>query len=274
MNTNINTDNYEAYLLDYIEGNLGPDETQKLKEFVAAQGMDWNELTEEQPHLEAPQIEFENKERLKKQRAIVPLYVKIASAAAAAGLLLTVSLWPEKSLPKVEPIAELKPIQASLTVTEEPVRIIPRRVIQFAEYQNIEKKSENLPRPIKKEEPVAIAALPSIETKGTTTLEIQDFDVTSEMAMLGYRLKAEQRFVQLVFNSAYEEEMPTSFIGKSIYRMTEGRCASIGDLIESGLHIAKKEVMKASIDATLTAYFRAEECIEETKEYWEEKMKP
>ena len=27
MKTNITTENYEAYLLDYMEGNLGPDET-------------------------------------------------------------------------------------------------------------------------------------------------------------------------------------------------------------------------------------------------------
>jgi hypothetical protein len=71
MKTNITIDNYEAYLLDYLEGNLGPDEAEQLKAFVAAQGLDWNELTEELPHLEAPQIEFENKERLR-QRPLSP----------------------------------------------------------------------------------------------------------------------------------------------------------------------------------------------------------
>ena len=51
MKTNITIDNYEAYLLDYMEGNLSPDEAEQLKAFVAAQGLDWNELTEELPHL-------------------------------------------------------------------------------------------------------------------------------------------------------------------------------------------------------------------------------
>ena len=110
MKTNITTDNYEAYLLDYMEGNLSPEGAAELKAFVAAQGLDWSELTEELPYLAAPQVAYEGKEKLKKKAAVVPLYVKIASAAAAAGLLLTVSLWPEKSMPKVEPIAELKPI--------------------------------------------------------------------------------------------------------------------------------------------------------------------
>ena len=56
MKTIITIDNYEAYLLDYMEGNLSPDEAEQLKAFVAAQGLDWDELTEELPHLEAPQI--------------------------------------------------------------------------------------------------------------------------------------------------------------------------------------------------------------------------
>ena len=146
MKTNITIDNYEAYLLDYLEGNLGPDEAEQLKAFVAAQGLDWNELTEELPHLEAPQIEFENKERLKQRplslskgrpnRTIIPLYVKIASAAAAAGLLLTVTLWPEKQLPKVEPVAELKPVLPTRLLTSEESQTLPPRTISFATTQN------------------------------------------------------------------------------------------------------------------------------------------
>ena len=98
MKTNINTDNYEAYLLDYMEGNLSSDEAEQLKTFVAAQGLDWAELTQELPHLEAPALTYDGKEQLKQRSLslskgrssdnVIPLYVKIASAAAAAGLLL------------------------------------------------------------------------------------------------------------------------------------------------------------------------------------------
>ena len=116
MKTNITIDNYEAYLLDYMEGNLSPEMTAELKAFIAAQSLDWNELTEELPHLEAPDITYQGKEKLKQRslspskgrskdsKHIIPLYVKIASVAAAAGLLLTVSLWPEKSMPKWNPL--------------------------------------------------------------------------------------------------------------------------------------------------------------------------
>jgi hypothetical protein len=53
--------------------------------------------------------------------------------------------------------------------------------------------------------------------------------------------------------------------------MTEGRHASIGDLINAGLHLAKKEIKKASADAALATYYRAEEHFEEAKEHWQEK---
>jgi hypothetical protein len=62
---NITTDNYEAYLIDYLDGKLSADETEQLKQFVAAQGLDWTELTEGLPHLEAPQIVYQNKSELR-----------------------------------------------------------------------------------------------------------------------------------------------------------------------------------------------------------------
>ena len=46
---NITIDNYEAYLIDYLDGNLNEDETRQLQQFVAAQGLDWAELTEGLP---------------------------------------------------------------------------------------------------------------------------------------------------------------------------------------------------------------------------------
>ena len=137
---NITIDNYEAYLIDYLDGNLNEDETRQLQQFVAAQGLDWDELTEGLPHLEAPQITLAGKEKLKKRAAVVPFYIKIASAAAAAGLLLTVVLWPQKSMPKVEPIAELTPIPASISIEEKPFHIMPRKIITFNECQIAQKK--------------------------------------------------------------------------------------------------------------------------------------
>jgi hypothetical protein len=281
---NITTDNYEAYLIDYLDGNLSADETEQLKQFVAAQGLNWEELTEDLPHLEAPQIVYQNKSKLRSlsprslrplegskgrpNHTIIPLYVKIASAAAAAGLLLTVSLWPEKSLPKVEPIAELKPIHSSLTITEDPLRIVPKRAIHITESQNAKKETHGDPTRMETE---AIAALSPMKAQEIVAFKDASFPLSSDIELLRYQLETEQVLAQLAFEPDFEEEMPTSWIGKGIYRMTEGRHASIGDLINAGLHIAKKEIKKASTDAALATYYRAEGHIEEAKEHWQEK---
>ena len=293
---NITTDNYEAYLIDYLDGNLSSDETEHLKQFVAAQGLNWEELTEDLPLLEAPQIVYQNKSELRslspyKSRSlsprslrplegskgrpnhtIIPLYVKIASAAAAAGLLLTVSLWPEKSLPKVEPIAELKPIHSSLTITEDPLRIVPKRAISFTESQETttKTKKENKNEFIRTKVE-AIAVLSSVQAQEIANYENEGFALASDIELLRYQLETEQVLARLALEPTFEEEMPTSLIGKGIYRMTEGRHASIGDLINAGLHIAKKEIKKASTDAALATYYRAEGHIEEAKEHWLEK---
>ena len=273
---NLTTDNYEAYLIDYLDGNLSDDETEQLKQFVAVQGLDWAELTEGLPHLEAPQIVYQNKSELRSlslskgrhKNAIIPLYVKIASAAAAAGLLLTIGLWPEKSLPKVEPIAELQSIQPHLTFTGGPFQIVPKSAIPFTESQGSRKEAKSQPTRMEIE---TIAALSPMKAQEIATFETSDFALASDIELLRYRMESEATLARLAFESTFVEEMPTSFIGRGIYRMTEGRHASIGDLINAGLHIAKKEIKKASADAALATYYRAEEHYEEAKEYWQEK---
>ena len=278
MKTNITIDNYEAYLLDYMEGNLSPDEAVQLKAFVAAQGMDWDELTEELPHLEAPQIEFENKERLKKKGALVPLYVKIASAAAAAGLLLTVTLWPEKSMPKVEPIANLKPIEVSRISTNEPIALLPRRITEsidpsprtglrgddmLSEGQTSGRKA----MPLLAELPAKTAS--SLQTDlPWTNFDEPDFD------LMAYRMNTELAMMSFdgnEFSDDAEEERDLSLIDKGIYLLTDGRHDSFASIISTGLSTAKKELNLAATDFALTAYYRADERIEEVKENWQDK---
>ena len=283
MKTNITINNYEAYLLDYMEGNLSPDEAEQLKAFVTAQGLDWNELTEELPHLEAPQIEFENKERLKKKGALVPLYVKIASAAAAAGLLLTVTLWPEKSMPKVEPIANLKPIEVSRINTNEPIALLPRRAAE----------SESSPqRPMRSQgstltaspngghmvsERKAMPLLAELPAKTATALQIDlpwiNYDEPN-FDLMAYRMNTELAMMQFNendFSNEAEGERNLSLIGKGIYRLTDGRHDSFASIISTGLSTAKKEISLAATDMAMTAYYRADERFEEVKENWQDK---
>ena len=272
-----------------MEGNLSPDETKQLKAFVAAQGMDWDELTEELPHLEAPQIEFENKERLKQRplspskgrlnRTIIPLYVKIASAAAAAGLLLTVTLWPEKSMPRVEPIANLKPIEVSKIKTNEPIALLPRRATESI---------NPLPRTgirgddLRSEghltsERTAMPLLAELPTKTATALQIDlpwtNFD-EPDFDLMAYRMNTELAMMSFdgnEFSDDTEEERDLSLIGKGIYLLTDGRHNSFASIISTGLSTAKKELNLAATDIALTAYYRADERFEEAKENWQDK---
>ena len=272
---NITIDNYEAYLLDYMEGNLSPEGAAELRQFVAAQGMDWDELTEELPHLEAPALAYENKEGLKKKTTVVPLYVKIASAAAAAGLLLTVGLWPEKSLPKVEPIAVLKPVAA--THIERPLErlALQTRPTQFVK-QNVvikEKKVEVEEVIMEKMEMPLVAELPSIKSESMQIESSISGFMEPDLELLAYRMSTERAFAQLNGNS-FEENVKdegVSLIGRGLLWLTGGRHSSFASLINSGLSQAKKETIEAATDIALAAYQRADEQLEEAKERWEEK---
>ena len=285
MNTNIPTDNYEAYLLDYMEGNLNADETKQLKAFVAAQGLDWNELTAPLPYLEAPHIAYEGKEKLKKKAAVVPLYVKIASAAAAAGLLLTVSLWPEKSMPKVEPIAELKPILPGRLITaSEATTTLPPRTVQFVQ-PHVVKKVFKKEKPTVSEK-VAEAFSERAETPLVAQLEPQKAQTLPTSAIIdepdfdlvAYRMDTHLALAQIEANrfKGYSEDedydRELSLIGRGLLWLTNGRHDSFASLIGAGVSKAKQDLTEAATDMALAAYSNFNEQFEETKERWEERQ--
>ena len=275
MKTNITTDNYEAYLLDYMDGNLSPDEAEQLKAFVAAQGMDWNELTEELPHLEAPQIAFEGKEKMKKKATVVPLYVKIASIAAAAGLLLTVTLWPEKSMQKTETIAELKPILPDRLITASETTTLPTRTFHFAQSQVVKKERPTISETVSKRVEMPLVA--QLESQKAPILPTSSTASEPDFDLLAFRMNTNLALAlinEYDFNSFSKDEefdREPSLISKGLLWLTNGRHDSFASIIASGLTTAKKELDLAATDFALTAYNRADESIEEAKEYWEEK---
>ena len=275
MKTNITTDNYEAYLLDYMEGNLGPDEAEQLKAFVVAQGMDWDELTEELPHLEAPQIAFEGKEKLKKKAAVVPLYVKIASVAAAAGLLLTVTLWPEKSMQKTETIAELKPILPGRLITASETTTLPTRTFHFAQPQIVKKEKPTISKTVS--ERVEMPLVAQLEPQKAPVLPTSSAASEPDFDLLAFRMNTNLALAlinEYDFNSFSKDEefdREPSLISKGLLWLTNGRHDSFASIIASGLTTAKKELDLAATDFALTAYNRADESFEEAKERWEEK---
>ena len=300
MKTNINTENYEAYLLDYMEGNLSPEVAAELRAFIAAQGLDWDELTAPLPYLETPQIIYEGKEKLKQRfrdpepvegskgrfsdnTKVIPLYVKIASAAAAAGLLLTVTLWPKQQLPKVEPIAHLQSIEVSRIDTHEPWTLLPRRAIENINplprinrhHDDTPPKDPNNGRIAAEREFVPLLA--ELPAKTITVLETDlpwtDID-EPDFEFMAWRMNAHLEYAPYEANDYSDDaddERELSWIGKTIFKLTNGRHDSFASLISSGITVAKKEISVAATDMALTAYHRADEHLEEAKERWEEK---
>ena len=279
MNTNITTDNYEAYLLDYMEGNLSPDEAEQLKTFVVAQGLDWDELTAPLPYLETPEIVYDGKEKLKKKDVVIPLYVKIASAAAAAGLLLTVTLWPEKQMPKLEPIANLRPIEALSIDDNEPLALLPRKITESRSFQLWPVRSmESMLSETTSKEREAAPLLAELPTKNATALQMDlplatfdepDFDLVS------YHMNNNLNVAQLEGNSFEDDEdygRDLSLIGKGLLWLTNGRHDSFASLIGSGMDKAKQDLAEAASDLALTAQQRADEYFEQARERWEEKQ--
>ena len=279
MKTNITTDNYEAYLLDYMEGNLNPESEKELKAFIAAQGLDWDELTAPLPYLEAPQVAYEDKEKLKKKATVVPLYVKIASVAAAAGLLLTVSQWPEKSMPEVEPIAELKPILPGRLITTSETTALPPRTTHFVQSQVVRKEKKPVSKTAsaiisetisKKVETTLLAQLEPQKAQilpTSTTIDEPDFD------LLAYSMSTNLALAQIEANRFDDfpedeaDDRELSLIGRGLLWLTNGRLDSFDSLIGAGVRKAKQN----AADMALTAYSNLSEHIEETKERWEER---
>ena len=276
MKTNITTENYEAYLLDYMEGNLGPDETEQLKAFVAAQGLDWDELTAPLPYLAAPEIAYKGKEELKKKAAVVPLYVKIASAAAAAGLLLTVSLWPDKSMPELKPLAELKPILPQRLITASEATALPPRTTPFVQPQTVKKAKPLVPKTVSETLPerVETPLLAQMEPQKAQALPTLPTVAEPDFELLAYRMNTELAFAQIdedAFSGYEDDDRELSFIGRSIFRLTNGKHDSFASLIGAGVNKAKQDLTEAATDIALAAYHRAEESFEETRGRWEEK---
>ena len=83
----INTDNYELYFLQYLEGELGAEERQQVEVFAAEHPELGEELAlaAEAPRLSAEMVTYDDKEGLRRRPVVWPRY---AAAAVVAGALL------------------------------------------------------------------------------------------------------------------------------------------------------------------------------------------
>lgn len=134
----INIENYEALLIDYMEGGLNDAEIQQLNTFCIQNHIDFEDLSENLPVLESSNeiydgkenlfksesvafndidedqcklepdtsIVFKGKESLKKKAITLPLLAKIAAAAAVVALLFGLFWNRNENRPQDQPMAE------------------------------------------------------------------------------------------------------------------------------------------------------------------------
>ena len=266
---NINTDNYEAYLLDYMDGNLSPDETKQLQAFVAAQGLDWDELTEGLPRLEAPAVTYEGKESLKKKAVFVPLFARIAAAAAAIALLFALFWKPSATMPQQELMAELQPRKTVLPEAEEISFPTPKATTYQIKNQPIAKNKATISHQEERTEMPLLADLNPVSGKEIHLTD--DYLIANSLLPdpMIFNFEPEVAFIEE--EPYYDDDWEPSLIDRGVIRLTNGRYGSIGEMIGGVFHRVSHEVATTTARVAMTAYYKADNQIEEAKERWQEK---
>ena len=170
----------------------------------------------------------------------------------------------------MEPIAELKPILPQRLITTNETTVLPPRTIRFIQPQVIKVKKEKNVVPERVEAPLVA----QLEPQKAQTLPTPSTFEETDLDLLAYRMNADLAFAPIGeygFGESEDDERDLSLIGRSIYRITDGRHDSFSSIILSGLHTAKEEVNIAATGFALTAYYRADERFEEAMERWQDK---
>ena len=162
----ITKDNYQAYLLDFLEGNLSKENKRELELFLEKNPQFADELKAYDeslflvPDLE---IKFEDKESLMhKKRFLFPIWAKYSSAAAVILLLIGFSFtlfhhpYSETNITIDSPIAQntSKPIIIAKEKTDEP------------QHENLIAKKENTNSTYKDIQPTTPKVVSQTQTEG------------------------------------------------------------------------------------------------------------
>ena len=240
----------------------------------------------DEPRLTPPEVVYEKKASLKK-KAVVPLYVQIASAAAAVALVLTLS-WPRPDRPAEELMAALKPLAAKWTVAGEGKIVSdegklfsdegtlvahvekPDPVEQTVAVEQTEQAQKAQPNPVRPSRPATtlptnrealplLAAMP--ELTGPATVLTGTFEAgavssnfgTEDLAILPQSSLAELALAWTP-ESHLVDEMAESVLGRGLIKMTEGEYEGVGSILRQGWRSVKVEL--AQLNETVGTGFR------------------
>jgi anti-sigma factor RsiW len=186
----IHLQNYEGYLLSYIDGELAPEEEKAFEQFLARHPKVREELVMWQGtkmHAD-PSIRFENKEvlyRHTKNRVVRmrPAYWW-AAAAMVAGVLLFIKLSSDRdtTIPSSSTLADVKKVQPAPVEKVQPApeskdQITPKNEKQASDVAQKQPVIATAPKEVRtvtapQEKAATTVDLASIRTEKTTALEI------------------------------------------------------------------------------------------------------
>lgn len=195
---------------------------------------------EEYPKLIPPDVVYEHKASLKKP-VVMPLYAKIVAAAAAVALLFGI-FWHRSVLPEQELLAELQPVKA-MCVEAEGQSLLAESQARFILPKKAEKPMTTTKTTPVSYERVEMPMLAELQPKTSLVLiPMENLLVLDEEI-----LYANNDVLSIPQDDDYDEEL--SFVGRSIYMITDGEHDSFASIFKEGLQSFKTEM--ASIATTI-----------------------
>ena len=193
---------------------------------------------EEYPRLVAPDVVYMNKASLKKP-AVIPLYAKVLSAAAAVALLF-VFLWKPVRMPQQELTAAMNPIGGVRIETDETLALKDSQAhFNFPKKTSPVVVTKTVPVTMKRTETTLLAQLPPQEPVMLPTRnqgsELLILDNPYEDALASLTLEEEE-------NGYYDNGREMSFLRRSFLKITDGQYESFGKMLQSGWRSAKGEI--------------------------------
>lgn len=140
----ISIDNYEAYLIDYMDGRLNDAEIRQLKAFCVQNHIDFEELTEDLPVLESTDDIFDEKEYLFKNK-IVPFGSINEDNYEERFIAYQELILDGKEEREVEEFTDQNPFLHKDLRTYGNCRLEPDTTIVFKDKDNLKKKAVILP---------------------------------------------------------------------------------------------------------------------------------
>lgn len=198
---------------------------------------------EEYPRLTPPEVVYEGKAALKKP-AIIPMYAKIISAAAAVALLVTL-FWKPWQRPELPLMAGLSPIASGIIETEQPLRLSGERA-HFAtssisvRHESVSQTKPSISKPStpKQLDPLKQGDLPLLASLSPCSAQALPSDEPSSLLMLTDLSDA----VAESWSLPDEDDEDLSLARKGFQKMTDGKYDGIGDLLRQGWRSVKGEL--------------------------------